>query len=148
VLFIKLNHANHNFCWDPTMPNRISCARLHWRSVTVGQVSLLPWGWEMKIRSLVLAAIAALGMSMTTAQAMPFAADRAGGTLIVPAADGCWLGWHRNPNGGCSRDRYGLFGSGIDYVPGPFYPAGPTVCGGRGVYRVCNIFGYCWLVCS
>ena len=102
----------------------------------------------MKRRIVVSAVITALGISMATAQAMPFASDHTRGSLIIPIADGCWLGWHRNANGGCSRDRYGLLGSGVEYVPGPFYPTGPAVCGGRGVFRVCNIFGYCWLTCS
>jgi len=67
--------------------------------------------------------------------------------MTIQVADGCWLGWHRNVNGGCSRDLYGLFGLGIDYRPGPYYPTPPNVCGGRGMYRVCNIFGYCWWTC-
>ena len=74
----------------------------------------------MKIRIVVSALITALGISMATAQAMPFAIDRTRGNLIIPAADGCWLSWHRSANGGCSRDRYGLLGSGVEYVPGPF----------------------------
>jgi hypothetical protein len=102
----------------------------------------------MKIKVFGSALIVALGISMGATQAMPFASDPTRGSLIVPAADGCWLGWYRNPSGGCSRDRYGLFGSGIEYVPGPSYRLGPTVCGGRGVYRVCNVFGYCWWACS
>ena len=61
----------------------------------------------MKIRIVVSAVITALGISMAIAQAMPFASDQTRGSLIIQAADGCWLGWHRNANGGCSRDRYG-----------------------------------------
>ena len=80
----------------------------------------------MKIKIVVSAVIAALGISIAAARAMPFASDQTRGSLIIPAADGCWLGWHRNANGGCSRDRYGLLGSGIDYVPGPFYRTGPS----------------------
>ena len=92
--------------------------------------------------------VIALSVPVGVARAAPFASDRAKDSLIVLAADGCWLGWHRNRSGGCSRDRYGLLGYGIDYVPGPYYPTGPTVCGGRGVYQICNIFGYCWWVCN
>jgi hypothetical protein len=100
----------------------------------------------MKIMFLVSVLVAALGIS---ANALPFplTSEQSPYNLIVPAADGCWLGWHRNPNGGCSRDRYGLFGSGIDSVPGPYYPTGPNVCAGGGMYNVCNVFGYCWWVC-
>jgi len=106
---------------------------------------------EQKYMNKVLATVllaAALGTSAVVAQAMPLVNGRAQDNLVVPVADGCWLGWHRNPSGGCSRDRYGLLGSGIEYVPGPYYRTGPAVCGGRGVYRVCNIFGYCWWVCN
>jgi len=91
---------------------------------------------------------AALGALAVVAQAMPFASSRAQDSLVAPVFDGCWLGWHRNRSGGCSRDRYGLFGSGIEQVPGPYYQTGPKICGGRGVYQVCNIFGYCWWVCN
>jgi hypothetical protein len=106
---------------------------------------------------LILSVLIALCIPAGVAQAMPVANDRTQGSLIVRAAGGCWLGWHRNPNGGCSRDRYGLFGYGIDYVAPPYYyqpgatvyyQPGATVCGGRGVYKVCNIFGYCWWVCN
>jgi hypothetical protein len=85
------------------------------------------------------------------AQSVPFRGIQTQGNLIVPIADGCWLGWHRNANGGCSRDTYGLFGLGVEYVPPPYhyYQTGlGRVCGGRGIYKVCNVFGYCWFVCN
>ena len=82
--------------------------------------------------------------------AMPFVSDRTQNRSVIPTAlfDGCWLGWHRSLDGECVRDRYGLLGTGIDYVPGPYYRTGPKICGGRGMYRVCNMFGYCWWVCA
>ena len=79
--------------------------------------------------------IAIVGLS-ANAGAYPLPNKQAQRSLIIAVADGCWLGWHRNPAGGCSRDRYGFWGSGIDYKPGPFYPTPPNVCGGRGVYQV------------
>ena len=93
--------------------------------------------------------IAAALWFAVAAQATPVARlEPAQPELTVPVADGCWLGWHRNAYGGCSRDQYGLFGIGIDAKPGPFYPTGPNVCRGRGMYQVCNVFGYCWWVCA
>jgi hypothetical protein len=97
--------------------------------------------------------VAGLGISAGAAQAMPFAADRAQGSLLALVAGGCGIGWHRSPWGGCSRNAYGLFGMGFYYVPKPYYPSGsyyggPVPCDGRGVHNACNIFGQCWSVCN
>jgi len=104
----------------------------------------------MKTKLLVIALASVFGVPTVGAQTVPFREIQTQGNLIVRIADGCWLGWHRNSNGGCSRDAYGLFGLGIEYVPPPYYyyRTGPAVCGGRGIYKVCNVFGYCWFTCN
>src|SRR5262245_25793300 len=102
----------------------------------------------MKIRCLIAVLVTAVCMSTAASQAMPFVSDRTQDGVVVPVADGCWLGWHRNANGGCSRDTYGVFGLGVEYNPGPFYRPGPPVCGWRGAYQVCNVFGFCWWMCN
>jgi hypothetical protein len=103
----------------------------------------------MKKAFAVVFLVAAAVLFAAAGQAAPFTRLHvAGPGLAIPVADGCWLGWHRNPSGGCSRDLYGLLGMGIDYKPGPFYPTGPNVCRGRGMFQICNIFGYCWWACS
>src|SRR5262245_56946118 len=97
--------------------------------------------------------VAALGVSAVAAPAMTFSSDRIQGNLVTPVADGCGIGWHRSPYGGCTRNIYGLFGMGFYFVPYPYYyrPTGfydgPMVCNGRGVHNVCDIFGQCWWAC-
>jgi len=93
------------------------------------------------------------GMSAVGARAMPFANVQTQGILLVSFADGCGIGWHRSPYGGCARDAYGLFGMGFYYVPHSNYPprgaySGPAPCNGRGVHNVCDIFGQCRWVCN
>src|SRR6476646_6750323 len=104
----------------------------------------------MKTKLLAVVLTSFLGLPTVNAQAMPFRSIQTEENVIVRIAEGCWLGWHRNANGGCSRDSFGLFGIGIDYVPPPYYyyRTGPAVCGGRGIYKVCNVFGYCWWECN
>jgi len=92
----------------------------------------------------------ALIMSTGATLAMPLVSDRTQNRSVILTTlfDGCWLGWHRSLGGECVRDQYGLLGTGIDFVPGPYYRTAPKICGGRGMYRVCNMFGYCWWVCA
>ena len=99
------------------------------------------------IKRMLLVLLTVIGLT-ASALGMPLASSLTGQNLTTPVADGCWLGWYRNAFGGCSRDQYGLLGLGIEFKPGPYYPTGPNVCRGRGMYQVCNVFGFCWSVCN
>jgi hypothetical protein len=92
---------------------------------------------------------AAVGLSAVPAQA-PFGSSQTYGSLIVPVAGGCGVGFHRGPYGGCVRNgHYGdpvvvappVYGGPGYYVPGP--------CGGGGQqYRVCAPNGLCQMICK
>jgi hypothetical protein len=84
---------------------------------------------------------AAIGLSAAAAQAMPIGSNQAQGSLVVPIAGGCGIGWHRGPYGGCRRNGY--YGA----PPGALVGPGPYTCGGRGQHRVCGPNG-CWMVCN
>ena len=102
----------------------------------------------MKTKLLVIALASVFGVPTVGAQTVPFREIQTQGNLIVRIADGCWLGWHRNSNGGCSRDAYGLFGLGIEYVPPPFtIGRAPPRAVAEVFTRYVMFSGYCWFTC-
>jgi len=81
----------------------------------------------------------ALGCSAITIQAMPLSTNANRNDLVVTVADGCGFNKYRDARGICRPkfviERYrkrSLYGE----------------CGGINSYRVCNLFGQCWMVCD
>jgi hypothetical protein len=92
-----------------------------------------------------------MGLSAMAAQAMPLV-PQAGTSMIVKVAQGCPIGFHRGPLGGCVRNGAGP----VVVAPRPVVVApGPVVvvprvgpCGGRGQHEVCVIGRGCRMVCN
>jgi len=82
---------------------------------------------------------AAVALSASAAQTMPFASDRAQDNLVVPVTGKCGIGRYRGPDGVCRRKYY--FGN---YGSKQYY----GTCGGIGAHRVCNFVGQCWMSCD
>jgi hypothetical protein len=104
------------------------------------------------VASLLVAA--AVGLSMTATQAMPFGSQAQDG-LVVLTAGGCGAGFHRGPGGGCRVNGYygGRYWgtpvvAPVVVAPGAVVVAPGAPCGGRGRHRVCNGMGNCWMVCN
>jgi hypothetical protein len=94
------------------------------------------------------------------AQAMPF--HSANAEFIIPVASGCGIGVHRGPYDGCEpiyggyyRSSYRSYDRGYyrGYYDGYYHGPGRSLivdqgaCSGRGMYRVCNVYGECRAAC-
>jgi hypothetical protein len=97
---------------------------------------------------------------VSAAQAMPFHSNRAG--LVIPVGSECGIGVDRGPYDGCGTvyrayphnafQTYSSYGHGYE---DDYYYVGPRrslmvdqgQCSGRGIYRVCNVYGQCWAHC-
>jgi hypothetical protein len=88
---------------------------------------------------------AAVSVSATASQAMPFESNQTQDSLVVPVAGGCGVGFHRGPNGGC---RPNVGGPAVVVAPGAVVVAPGAPCGGRGRHRVCNGMGACRMACN
>ncbi len=101
---------------------------------------------EMQInRSLLWGALVSIllgiagGITSVPAQAVPNASSPDFIRLIVPVADRCGFNKYRDARGIC-RPKYVI----ERYRKRPLYGA----CGGANSYRVCNLYGQCWMVCD
>jgi hypothetical protein len=103
-------------------------------------------------------------VGVVAVQAMLFQPAKAG--FIIPVASGCGIGVHRGPYDGCepiyggyyrsnyrSYDRsyyrgyYDGYYYGYDHGPGRSLLVDQGACSGRGMYRVCNVYGECRAAC-
>jgi hypothetical protein len=96
---------------------------------------------------------------------MPFHSTRIG--LTIPVASGCGIGVHRGPFDGCnviygghyrahsraySRGYHDGYREGYD--DGYYDRSGGSLivdqgaCSGRGLHRVCDVYGICWAACN
>jgi len=91
--------------------------------------------------------VAAVGCSLTAAQAMPFGSSRIQDSLVVQIAGGCGPGFHRGPYGACRRNGYygGAYYGGAAVAPDVVLGAPPVVIA-PVCHRVCNPYR-CWRVC-
>jgi len=96
---------------------------------------------------------------VSAAQAMPFHSNRTG--LVIPVGSECGISVDRGPYDGCGTvyrayshnafQTYSSYERGYEYG----YDIGPRrslmvdqgQCSGRGIYRVCNVYGQCWAHC-
>ena len=100
------------------------------------------------------------GVGVGAAQAMPFRSAQAG--LTIPVASGCGIGVHRGPYDGCDaiysgyyRHHHRAYSRGYyDGYQDGYYDGsgGPRIvdqgaCSGGRMYRVCNVYGRCWVAC-
>jgi hypothetical protein len=86
-----------------------------------------------------------MGLLATSAQAMPLVPDQGSVSMITKVAEGCGLGRHRGPLGGCVPDERGavvVAPGAVVVVPG----VGP--CRGRGQHEVCVVGRGCRMVCN
>jgi hypothetical protein len=100
-------------------------------------------------------------VGIAAAQAMPFHPAHAGFT--TPVASGCGIGVHRGPYDGCApiyggyyrsyyrgyyRGYYDGYYDGYHHGPGRSLMVDQGACSGRGMYRVCNVYGECRAACN
>ena len=83
--------------------------------------------------------VLAFGCSAMAVQAMPFSSNPNRSNLVLPAADGCGFNKYRDARGIC-RPQYVI----ERYRKRPLYGA----CSGVNSYRVCNLYGRCWMACD
>ncbi len=91
-------------------------------------------------RSLVWSALFSILLSIAgSAQAVSIGSGPNFSKLIIPIADGCGFNKYRDARGIC-RPRYVI----ERYRKRPLYGS----CGGVNSYRVCNLYGQCWMACD
>lgn len=96
-------------------------------------------------------------VSFAGAQAMPFHLTQT--ELVIPIASACGFGGNRGPYNDCqsvdSASYAGYYGGYYRGYARGFYVGSDHsrlvnqgACSGRGMYRVCNIYGVCWAACN
>ena len=96
---------------------------------------------------------------VSAADAMPF--HTAPTASIILVGSGCGIGVNRGPYDGCDAIYWGQprnnfysyrsfehgYENGYYYGPRRSLLVDQGQCSGRGIYRVCNVYGTCWAHC-